>query len=249
VHTFLLNWFKSEHMLVQRKSLVIEIRKGVVALILLFLGTFLVRWVCSLPKVFSFGLMVWIAVGFALVLLASFLISQLLYLKLKMERRYIFAACFIIVLFFLSFTGGHSSLHSFISRIGHNGIVHDTQIIIKEKIPGGIAPKQAIDIADNYLRAPFFETFNTDPREKYIKMMYQNSWMKKVVVSITPYSCIKYMENIYKLPISETYNENEKLYKVSFYFGSVLHKGDNRLIVYIDRDGNVVGTETWILLQ
>jgi len=55
-------------------------------------------------------------------------------------------------------------------------------------------------------------------------MMYQNSWMKKVVVSTTPYSFIKYNKNIYKLPISETHNENEKLYKVSFYFGSVLHK-------------------------
>jgi len=151
-------------MLVQRKSLVIVIRKGVVALILLFLGIFLVRWVCSLPKVFSFGLMIWIAVGFGLVLLASFLVSQLLYPKLKVARRYIFATCFIIILFFLSFTGGHSSLHSFVSRIGHNGIVLGTQIIIKEEIPGGIAPKEVIDIADNYLRTPFLETSNTDSR-------------------------------------------------------------------------------------
>jgi len=77
--------------------------------------------------------------------------------------------------------------------------------------------------------------------------MYQNSWMKKVVVSTTPYSFIKYNKNIYKLPISETHNENEKLYKVSFYFGSVLHKEDNRLIVYIDINGNIVGTESYIL--
>ena len=104
-----------------------------------------------------------------------------------------------------------------------------------------------IDITDNYLRTPFLGNLDADLREKYIKMMYSDFWMKKVVVSAAPYSLIKHDENIYKLPIINVCSENENLYRVSFYFGSVLHEQDNELIVYVNQNGNIVGTETYIL--
>lgn len=232
-------------MLTKKTSLLIG--KCILAFLLLVVGILLIRRVCYFPKIFSVDLIIWLAIGLILILLASFLISGLLYPRLKIARSKIFAIFSIVVLLFLSFGGRHASLYSFVNRIGDNGIVPNTEIVIKEAMPNGIAPKEVIDITDNYLRTPFLETSDADLREKYIKIMYRDSWMKKVVICVTSYSFFKDDENIYKLPFSETYDINEKLYQVSLYFGSVLHKEDNRLIVYIDGNGNVAGTGSYIL--
>ena len=113
-------------------------------------------------------------------------------------------------------------------RIGQNGIVPDTEIVIEAEIPG-LTPKEAIDIADEYLRTPISEIPGEYVIGRYEKSMYRDHWMKKVVVSTIPYG---FIEEGRKLPISKTYNENEELYEILFYFGG--------LRVYVSKEGDVV---------
>jgi len=238
-----------------------KLPKSILSVLLFFIGIVYIRHVCSIPYQvdFSIDLIFLITIGFIPILLASLMTSKLLYPKLKTPEKNIFIAVFFIILLFLSFTGGHNSLYSLISRIGQNGIVSDTEIVIKEGIQDGITPEKAIKIADDYLRSPN-EANNTcywdiiENRYKkatgtYIWDMYRDHWMKKVVVSTVSWNYIKSSSDIrWKLlsPNSAVY-ENENLYMVSFYFNSVLHNEDNELIVYIDQNGNVVGTMTYML--
>jgi len=234
------------------KKIWIIIGKSIFSLLLLSIGILLIRWICSSPRVFSIDLVIWIVVGFIFILLAVFEASKLLYSRLKIAKRNIFIVLFIIVLLFLSFGSNHNALYPFIRRIGQNGIVPDTEIVIEAEIPG-LTPNEAIYIADEYLRIPITNGVTT--REKYVKMMYRDHWMKKVVVSTCSGAFLKYEEDtimipsplkpkIYKLPTYETFNEIEELYEVFFYFGE-----DDILAVCIDPNGNVAGVGSSILLE
>jgi hypothetical protein len=208
---------------------------------------------------FSVDLVFLIVIGFIPLLLASLITSKLLYPKLKTAERNIFVAVFFIILLFLSFTGGHSSLYSLIIRSGQNGIVSDTEIVIKESIQDGITPEKAIEIADNYLRSPYEanDTYYWDIIENrykkatgtYIWDMYRDHWMKRVVVSTISWNYINNSADI-RWKLSNSINalyEDKNLYLISFYFNSILHDEDNELIVYINQNGTVVGTMTYIL--
>ena len=121
------------NMLTKTRALLIG--KVVLALFLLSMGVFLIRRVCSLPRVFSLELIAPLAIGLVLIPLGSFLTSVLLYSRLKIARAKIFATFSILILVFMSFAGRHASLYSFINRIGDNGIVSNTEIVIKQNIP------------------------------------------------------------------------------------------------------------------
>ena len=240
---------------------VMKLFKSILTLLLFFIGILWVRHICSYPARVDFSIysIIWLIIGFVFILTAALMASELLYITVKIPRGKLFAVIFSIVLIFLSFGSTHSSLYPFFTRVGQNGIVSDTEIVTKEEIIGGITPKKAIEIADNYLRNPdeadntyYFDMIENKSNEapgKYIWIMYIDYWMKSVVVSTVPWESIMYDGNIRwepPNPIDAPYI-NEDLYEVAFYFNSVLHKEDNKLIVYIDKEGNDVGTSTWIL--
>jgi len=236
--------------------------KGILSVLLFFFGILSIRHLCSMPHRVdvSVDLLFLLIMGVIPILVASLIASKLLCSTLKTTKKNIFIAVLLIILLFLSFTGGHSSLYSLINRISQNGIVSDTEIVLKESIQDGVTPERAIEIADNYLRSPneanttyywdIIENRHKKATGTYIWDMYGDYWMKKVVVSTVSWTHINNSADIrWKLlsPINNVAYKNKNLYRVSFHFNSILHNEDNVLIVYIDQNGNVVGTMSYIL--
>lgn len=233
-----------------------KLPKTVLSIFLFFIGIMYIRYISSLSYRidFSFDETLILTVGFIPIILASLIISKLLQSKLKTSEKNIFISLFLITLLFLLFTGSQSSLYSYINRIGQNGIVSDTEIVIEARNLNTITPEKAIEIADDYLNSPsnangtycwdIIERRHENATGTYIWDMYRDHWMRKVVISTINWNNIKNIPDVrWKNIVSSNY-ENETLYMVSFYFASVLHDEDNELIVYVDKSGNVIGTMT-----
>ena len=205
---------------------------------------------------FSFDEVFILAIGFIPILLASLMISKLLHSKINTKERNIFISICLIIFILLLFSGGQSSLYSFINRIGQNGIVSDTEIAIKANISYAITPEKTIEIADNYLRNPdeanntyYWNIIDNHYKEAtgtYIWDIYRDHWMKKVTVSTISWEDINNSADV-RWNVTNVTFDDKTLYEVSFYFASILHDEDNKLIVFIDRKGVVIGTSTSIL--
>lgn len=232
--------------------------KIVLSILLFFIGLIYIRRITSMPYLidFSFDEVFILAIGFIPILLASLMISKLLHSKINTKERNIFISICLIIFILLLFSGGQSSLYSFINRIGQNGIVSDTEIAIKANIPNAITPEKTIEIADNYLRNPdeanntyYWNIIDNHYKEAtgtYIWDIYRDHWMKKVTVSTISWEDINNSADV-RWNVTNVTFDDETLYEVSFYFASILHDEDNKLIVFIDRKGVVIGTSTSIL--
>ena len=235
-----------------------NLSKIVLSILLFFIGLIYIRRITSMPYLidFSFDEVSLLAIGFIPILLASLMISKLLHSNINMKERNIFISIFLIIFILLLFSGGQSSLFSFINRIGQNGIVSDTEITIKADISNAITPEKTIEIADNYLRNPdeanntyYWNIIDNHYKEAtgtYIWDIYRDHWMKKVTVSTISWNYVNRSADVRWNVINKMY-DNETLYEISFYFGSILHDEDNKLVVFIDRNGIVIGTSTYIL--
>ena len=232
--------------------------KIVLSILLFFIGLIYIRHITSMPYLidFSFDKVSILAIGFIPIILASLMISKLLHSKINTKERNIFIGIFLIIFILLLFSGGQSSLYSFINRIGQNGIVSDTEIAIKANISYAITPEKTIEIADNYLRNPdeanntyYWNIIDNHYKEAtgtYIWDIYRDHWMKKVTVSTISWEDINNSADV-RWNVTNVTFDDETLYEVSFYFASILHDEDNKLIVFIDRKGVVIGTSTSIL--
>lgn len=232
--------------------------KIVLSILLFFIGLIYIRRITSMPYLidFSFDEVFILAIGFIPILLASLMISKLLHSKINTKERNIFISICLIIFILLLFSGGQSSLYSFINRIGQNGIVSDTEIAIKANISYAITPEKTIEIADNYLRNPdeanntyYWNIIDNHYKEAtgtYIWDIYRDHWMKKVTISTISWEDINNSADV-RWNVTNVRFDDETLYEVSFYFASILHDEDNKLIVFIDRKGVVIGTSTSIL--
>lgn len=232
--------------------------KIVLSILLFFIGLIYIRHITSMPYLidFSFDEVFILAIGFIPILLASLMISKLLHSKINTKEMNIFISICLIIFILLLFSGGQSSLYSFINRIGQNGIVSDTEIAIKANISYAITPEKTIEIADNYLRNPdeanntyYWNIIDNHYKEAtgtYIWDIYRDHWMKKVTVSTISWEDINNSADV-RWNVTNVTFDDKTLYEVSFYFASILHDEDNKLIVFIDRKGVVIGTSTSIL--
>lgn len=234
--------------------------KTVLSILLFFIGIVYIRRISSISyRVdFSFNEVLILAIGLIPILLACLMLGKLSHSKLKTTEKNVFISLFLITLLFLLFTGGQSSLYSYTNRIGQNGIVSDTEIVIEARKLDTIPPEKVVEIADDYLRNPSeaTSTYHWDIIENryknatgsYIWDMYRDHWMRKVVISTINWNHIKNTQDVRWENNFYSNHKNESLYVASFHFASVLHDEDNELIVYIDKSGNVVGTIEYILL-